>query len=72
MSQNLTEADANRLRQELHELRAEHRDLDQIIDHLASNPPDDDLLIRRLKKRKLALKDRIERLETLFVPDIPA
>lgn len=68
----LTEADAERLRHELHELRAEHRDLDQIIDHLASNPPDDHLLVRRLKKRKLALKDRIERLESLFVPDIPA
>lgn len=68
----LSDADLKRLRQELHELRAEHRDLDQIIDHLALNPPDDDLLLRRLKKRKLALKDRIDRLDSLFVPDIPA
>lgn len=72
MPTTLTEAEADRLHHELHELRAEHRDLDQIIDHLANNPPDDHLLVRRLKKRKLALKDRIERLESLFVPDIPA
>ena len=60
------------LRQTLHELRAEHRDLDLVIDHLAKVPPDDQLLIRRLKKRKLALKDRIEQLERQLVPDIPA
>ena len=60
------------LRQDLHELRAEHRDLDLVIDHLARVPPDDQLLVRRLKKRKLALKDKIEQIERLMVPDIPA
>ena len=64
--------DEARLREQLHTLRAEHRDLDQVIDHLERVPPDDQLLIRRLKKRKLALKDRIEQLERLLVPDIPA
>jgi hypothetical protein len=39
---------------------------------LAENPPPDDLLIRRLKKRKLALKDKIILLEEMLVPDIPA
>lgn len=72
MPQNYSEADLERLRHEVHELRAEHRDLDQIIDHLAINPPEDDLLIRRLKKRKLALKDRIDRLDGMLTPDIPA
>jgi hypothetical protein len=72
MPGNLPESEIHRVRLELHELRAEHRDLDQIIDHLAKSPPDDDLLVRRLKKRKLSLKDRIEKLESLLVPDIPA
>jgi len=64
--------DDGRLRQTLHELRAEHRDLDLVIEHLTRAPPDDHLLIRRLKKRKLALKDRIDHLERMLVPDIPA
>lgn len=72
MPSKISTEDAHRIRQELHELRAEHRDLDLIIDHMATTPPDDDLLIRRLKKRKLALKDRIDRLDGMLVPDIPA
>jgi hypothetical protein len=43
-----------------------------VISHLIDNPPPDDLLIRRLKKRKLLLKDRILQLEAMLVPDIPA
>ena len=60
------------LRIQLHELQVEHRDLDLVIGHLLENPPADDLLIRRLKKRKLVLKDRIKLLEGMLVPDIPA
>lgn len=60
------------MHQDLHELRAEHRDLDQVIEHLCRIPPDDHLLVRRLKKRKLALKDKIEQIERMLVPDIPA
>ena len=54
------------------ELQIEHRDLDQVIAHLSEHPPPDELLMRRLKKRKLALKDRILLLEAMLVPDIPA
>jgi len=57
---------------QLHELQVEHRDLDLVIEHLAQNPPPDQLLVRRLKKRKLQLKDRIALLERMLVPDIPA
>lgn len=56
----------------LQSLRAEHRDLDMVIEHLSQNPPPDQLLVRRLKKRKLQLKDRILLLEQSLVPDIPA
>ena len=44
----LTDEELARIRNEVHELRAEHRDLDQVIAHLAGNPPADQLLLRRL------------------------
>jgi len=68
----LADEDIARITAELHELRAEHRDLDQVIAHLLASPPDDHLLIRRLKKRKLALRDGIATLQRMLVPDIPA
>lgn len=68
----LTEMEISEVRAQLHELQLEHRDLDQVINHLIDNPPPEDLLVCRLKKRKLALKDRINQLEEMLVPDIPA
>lgn len=68
----LNEQDISEIQTQLHELLVEHRDLDLVIVHLIENPPPDDLLIRRLKKRKLVLKDRILLLEAQLVPDIPA
>lgn len=70
--QTLTEEELDGIRHQLQEFQVEHRDLDQIISHLIENPPPDDLLVRRIKKRKLALKDRILQLEAMLVPDIPA
>lgn len=55
---------------QLQELRLEHRDLDEAIDLLLSTPaPHDDLLLRRMKKRKLHLKDRISIIERMLEPD---
>ena len=68
----LREADTDCIRDQLREIEIEHRDLDLVIAHMLENPPPDELLIRRLKKRKLGLKDRIILLEQMLTPDIPA
>ena len=60
------------LRAQLQELRVEHRDLDEAIERLESTPPHDELLLRRLKKRKLHLKDKATQIERLLEPDILA
>lgn len=65
--QNFEEATS--LTARLEELRVEHRDLDAVIAQITAEQPDDDLLIRRLKKRKLVLKDRIFAIERLVEPD---
>ena len=58
------------LRVQLQELKVEHRDLDEAIGRLDEAPPPiDELLLRRLKKRKLHLKDRIALIERLLEPD---
>jgi hypothetical protein len=54
------------------ELRIEHADLDSLIDRNGHEPMLDDLLLRRLKKRRLALRDQIERLEVALDPPEPA
>ncbi len=70
----LTEQEIANARATLNELRVEHRDLNLIVEHLSSTPlPDQDqLLIQRLKKRKLSLKDKMYQLEKILTPDIPA
>jgi hypothetical protein len=54
------------------ELRSEHRDLDAAIEVFIRNRPDDELGIKRLKKRKLKIKDQISVLENLLIPDLNA
>lgn len=61
--------DVTSLQSRLEELRVEHRDLDEAIARLAETQPDDELLVRRLKKRKLLLKDRISVIERMLEPD---
>jgi hypothetical protein len=54
------------------ELRMEHADLDDLIDRNVLDRPTDELTLRRLKKRRLALRDQIARLETQLDPPEPA
>jgi hypothetical protein len=62
----------DQVRRKLEELRQEHRDLDDVIARLAADTARDQLQMQRLKKRKLALKDQILRLESMMLPDIIA
>ncbi|GAB4291304.1 MAG: hypothetical protein Kow0096_05390 [Thiohalomonadaceae bacterium] len=64
--------DLEAIQRRLEELRLEHRDLDDIIDRLATDPTADQLQVRRLKKRKLLLKDIIAKLESELIPDLNA
>jgi hypothetical protein len=57
------------LRATLELLRTEHRDLDQAIADLHTAQAGDELLLRRLKKRKLLLRDRIDQIERMLEPD---
>jgi hypothetical protein len=54
------------------ELRIEHADLDSLIDRMAVQAPIDELMLQRLKKRRLLLRDRIVRLEAELDPPEPA
>ena len=60
------------LRQRMAELQLEHRDLDDVIARITERAPYDQLQLQRLKKRKLALKDQISRIEDQLYPDIIA
>lgn len=68
----LSAEEEEQIRQQLAALRQEHRDMDAAIDALVSSGPADTIRLQRLKKRKLALKDRIAGLEDQLLPDIIA
>ena len=69
--QELSEAERAELRRQIERLREEHRDLDAAIEAL-SNAGGDRLQMQRLKKRKLALRDRLTLFEDMSTPDIIA
>jgi hypothetical protein len=54
------------------ELQSEHRDLDQVVATLSHSGSVDQLLLRRMKIRKLQLKDQISRLKSKLIPDLDA
>jgi hypothetical protein len=64
--------DEEELIEKLAELKSEHKDLDEIIDRMMENQPVDFLQLQRMKKRKLILKDMIQKLESNLLPDIIA
>jgi hypothetical protein len=72
MTLQLSDEEIAELEAELGRLREEHRDLDMAIEMLEHMVTGDQLQIQRLKKRKLALKDRISYLEDQITPDIIA
>ena len=68
----MSEEEEASIRRELTELRQEHRDLDAAISAMVESGRMDTIRIQRMKKRKLALKDRISVLEDQLLPDIIA
>ncbi len=72
MSERLTEEELEVIRQRVHELKLEHRDLDEAIEQLNQSGTFEELKIKRMKKRKLRLKDELSRLENELIPDILA
>ena len=68
----MNQEDQEALRSRLEALRVEHRDLDSAISAMAERPGADQLQLRRLKKRKLLLKEDIARLESRLIPDLNA
>lgn len=66
------ETEAFKSVERLRNLRVEHRDLDRVIAELAGDPSVDQIMLKRLKKRKLMLKDMITQLESDRIPDLNA
>jgi len=70
--QDLAPGEERDLRAELGTIRAEHADLDAAIAAISATDPGNTMTLQRLKKRKLALKDRISEIEDRLLPDIIA
>jgi hypothetical protein len=68
----LTDEERGQIEARIVALEIEHQDLDDVIDRLVHDPTQDQLRLRRLKKRKLFLKDTISRLKDRLIPDIIA
>jgi hypothetical protein len=64
--------DIDALKLRIAELQLEHRGLDQVIERMVGSPDSDELALRRLKKRKLQIKDAIVLLQMQLTPDVPA
>ena len=69
---DLSEEEIRELKERLAALKSEHRDLDEVIARVGEAGVYDQLMMKRLKKRKLALKDQIALIESQLLPDIIA
>jgi hypothetical protein len=72
VSENLTDEEIEQIRARIIELQLEHQDLNQVIDRLTRDATVEQLQVKRLKKRKLHLKDQLALLENRLIPDILA
>ena len=72
MNQPTDPAELARMAERVAALRQEHRELDDTITRMQADIAADELAVKRLKKRKLQLKDLIARLESALIPDEPA
>ncbi len=68
----MTDPSDKSIQRRIYELQIEHRDLDVVVDRLSSQLDVDQLMMRRLKLRKLRLKDQIARLKSKLIPDLDA
>jgi len=71
-SQTLTDEERMQIEGRIAALEIEHHDLDDVIERLSQQPDQDQLQLRRFKKRKLILKDQIAKLESQLIPDLNA
>ncbi len=72
MSQRLTDKEMEEVGVRIEVLKIEHRDLDDAIAALQAQSFVDPMQMRRMKKRKLFIKDMISKLESMMIPDMPA
>ena len=68
----MSDASNKSIQKRIYKLQVEHRDLDVVVDRLSSQHDADQLMVRRLKLRKLRLKDQISILKSELIPDLDA
>ncbi len=68
----MSDASNKSIQKRIYELQVEHRDLDVVVDRLSSQYDANQLMVRRLKLRKLRLKDQISILKSELIPDLDA
>ena len=69
---SVADTEEKSIQRRIFELQVEHRDLNEVVDRLSADPNVDQLMMQRLKRRRLQLKDQINRLKSQLIPDIDA